>query len=102
MTEVRPPRQGLRIGKVGRAALVGLGLAAVAILLVRLLLGLVSYPSAISSPEVVGVVASKSTNQFDAPEVRLLLTSGDELILGREDRSLIGGVGERDLIVFGS
>ena len=102
MTGGLPPRRGLRMGKVGRAALVGLGLAAVTILLVRLLLGLVSYPIAISSPEVVGVVASKSTNQFDAPEVRLLLASGDELILRREDRSLISEVGEGDLIVFGS
>jgi len=87
---------------MGRAALGALGLAAVVLLLIRLLLGLVTYPLAVASPDVAGIVASKSTNQFDAPEVRLVLTSGDEVILHREDRSLIGGVGEGDLIVFGS
>ena len=102
MTGRLAPRRGLRLGKVGRAALVLLGLAAVGLLIARLLLGLVSYPLAVSSPDVAGIVASKSTNQFDAPEIRLVLTSGDEVILRREDRSLFGGVGEGDLIVFGS
>ena len=102
MTGRLAPRRGLRLGKVGRAALIALGLAAVGFLIARLLLGLVSYPLAVSSPDVAGIVASKSTNQFDAPEVRLVLTSGDEVILRREDRSLIGGVGEGDLVVFGS
>jgi len=102
MTGRLAPRRGLPFGKVRRTALVVLGLATVVVLLVRLLLGLVSYPLAVSSPDVAGIVASKSTNQFDAPEVRLVLTSGDEVILRRDDRSLIGGVGEGDLIVFGS
>jgi len=102
MTGRLAPRRGLRFGKVGRTALVVLGLATVVVLLVRLLLGLVSYPLAVSSPDVAGIVASKSTNQFDAPEVRLVLTSGDEVILRHDDRSLVGGVGEGDLIVFGS
>jgi hypothetical protein len=102
MTGGLAPRRGLRIGKVGRAALLVLGLAAVAVLLVRLLLGLISYPLAVSLPDTAGIVASRSTNQFDAPEVRLVLTTGSEVILRREDRSLIGGVGEGDLIVFGS
>jgi hypothetical protein len=102
MTRRLAPGRGLRIAKVGRAALVVLGLVAVAVLLVRILLGLVSYPLGVSSPDVAGIVASKSTNEFDAPEVRLVLTSGDEVILRRGDRSLIGGVGEGDLIVFGS
>jgi len=102
MTGRLAPRRGLRFGKVGRTALVVLGLATVVVLLVRLLLGLVSYPLAVSSPDVAGIVASKSTNQSDAPEVRLILTSGDEVILRRDDRSLFGGVGEGDLIVFGS
>jgi hypothetical protein len=102
MTRRLAPRRGLRIAKVGRATLVVLGLAAVVVLLVRALLGLVSYPLEVSSPDVAGIVASKSTNQFDAPEVRLDLTSGDQVTLRRGDRSLIGGVGEGDLIVFGS
>jgi hypothetical protein len=102
MTGRLAPRQGLRIGKVGRAALVALGVAAVVVLLVRILLGIVSYPLEISSPDVAGIVASKSANQFNAPEIRLVLTSGDEVILRRGDRSLTGGVGVGDLIVFGS
>ena len=102
MTGGLAPRRGLRIGKVGRAVLAVLGLAAVVVLLIRLLLGLIGYPLAVSSPDVAGVVAFKSTNEFDAPEVRLVLTSGDEVILRREDRSLISGVGEGNLVVFGS
>ncbi|HET9344137.1 MAG TPA: hypothetical protein VFO05_00435 [Candidatus Limnocylindrales bacterium] len=102
MTGTLAPHRGPRIGNVGRTALLALGLTAVALLLVRLLLGLISYPLVVSSPDMAGIIASKSTNQFDAPEVRLVLTTGNEVILRREDRSLIGGVGEGDLIVFGN
>jgi hypothetical protein len=71
------------------------------LLLVHVFLGVVTYPLAVTSPDVAGIVASKSTNQFDAPEVRLVLQSGEGVVLHRRDRSLIGGVGEGDLIVFG-
>ena len=83
-------------------ALVGLVLVVAAFVVVRLLMGIVAYPLRVASPDVAGIIASKSTNEFDAPEVRLVLTSGHEVILHRDDRTLIGGVGEGDLIVFGS
>jgi hypothetical protein len=80
VTGRRVRRRGLRFSNVGRAAVVVLGLAAALVLLARLLLGLVWYPLTVSTPDVAGIVASKSTNQFDAPEARLVLTSGDAVI----------------------
>ena len=85
----------------GGATLIALLLAALAFVIVRLSLG-VTYPLYVASPEVAGIIASKSSHEFDAPEVRLVLSSGDEVVLHRDDRTLIGGVVEGDLIVFGS
>jgi hypothetical protein len=102
MAERTAPGGPLRFARAGRVALVALVVAAAGLLVARLLLGFFSYPLSVSTPDLSGVVASRSTNQFDSPEVRLLLTSGDEVILHRDDRSLIGGVGEGDLIVFGT
>ncbi|HLO34528.1 MAG TPA: hypothetical protein VK194_00535 [Candidatus Deferrimicrobium sp.] len=87
--------------KVRLALLVVLGLVAAAVV-VRLFLGVVTYPLGTALPDVAGIVASKDTNEFDAPEVHLLLADGRELTLHRGDRILMGAVGAGDLIIFGS
>ncbi len=94
-------RGGRPVRNRGITALIALLLAGAAFVIVRFLLTF-TFPIYVASPDVAGIVASRSSNDFDAPEVRLVLVTGDEVVLHRDDRALLGGAGEGDLIVFGS
>src|SRR6476646_6941259 len=83
------PIRGRRLGeRTIRRALVALGLLAIAVAVVRLVLGTVFYPLGIASPDVAGIIVSTNTTGPDAPEVSVILASGAEVRVLRTDRDL--------------
>jgi hypothetical protein len=87
----QPRRVGAGVGSV----LLGLALVVVSACDVRLGPG---YPGTVVAPELIGRVASMTTDQDLTVHVEL--ASGDEVTLGRNDRGLQGGPG--DLLLLGS
>jgi hypothetical protein len=88
--------------RTARRLFVALAVLAITVAVVRLLLGTVFYPLAIASPDVAGIVVSTNSTPLDAPEVRLILASGDEVSVLRTDRVLDQKVNQGDLIIVGS
>lgn len=81
-----------RLGASVVSLLVGMGLVACGVL--------GGFPGQVTTPDVVGLVASITTDPDSTAHV--VLTSGQTVVVGRSDRSLGGLAGPGDLLFLGS